>query len=95
VSENEDSGVTTTGIAVDPPLGSAHIVGNNLFITRNAIVNIKQQGMTGFDTHVDYGVTVPNIIGYPEHKRCLMMVRASWAVLVPPWRVANYFFTKM
>eukprot|EP01047_Picozoa_sp_COSAG01_P034226 COSAG01_NODE_2562_length_7452_cov_3.643139_1_plen_216_part_00 len=34
--------------------------------------------MTGFDTHVDYGVTVPNIIGYPEHKRCLMMVQEAW-----------------
>lgn len=29
-------------------------------------------------SHVDYTVTIPNAIGYPEHKRCLISVQECW-----------------
>lgn len=29
-------------------------------------------------SHVDYHVTIPNAIGYPEHKRCLINVQECW-----------------
>eukprot|EP01047_Picozoa_sp_COSAG01_P059980 COSAG01_NODE_7284_length_3271_cov_65.572194_1_plen_295_part_10 len=68
-------------VVVRPKLQRATLAtlgGGNAHITRNALVDIRERGLAGTDTHVDYGLTVPNIIGYPEHKRCLIQVQEAW-----------------
>eukprot|EP01047_Picozoa_sp_COSAG01_P059983 COSAG01_NODE_7284_length_3271_cov_65.572194_4_plen_289_part_01 len=68
-------------VVVRPKLQRATLAslgGGDAHITRNALVDIRERGLAGTDTHVDYGLTVPNIIGYPEHKRCLIQVQEAW-----------------
>ena len=37
---------------------------------------IEQQRFTKNEDHCNYTTSIPNIIGYPEHKRCLLQVQA-------------------
>jgi len=48
-------------------------------VRRNAHFEIRRPSMENSnDTHVNFSVSIPNIIGYPEHKRCLMQVQQAW-----------------
>ena len=59
--------------------GGAETVGRPYFVHRNVQFAIKRPVFTNStDTHVDYAATIPNIIGYPEHKRCLCQVQQAW-----------------
>lgn len=59
--------------------GGAEAVGRDYLVQRNAKLVVKRQDFRNTsDSHVNYGVTIPNIIGFPEHKRCLCQVQSAW-----------------
>lgn len=51
----------------------------NYVVRRNVRFDIRRPSLTNTgDTHVNFAVPIPNIIGYPEHKRCLLQVQQAW-----------------
>ena len=64
---------TKDAYGADNPAGK--IVTWNLFPATT--MTTTQNGFaTAAETHCNYNVTIPNTIGYPEHKRCLIQVQS-------------------
>ena len=65
------NGATDVDIAVAvPDLTNANI--NN--VTHRATFEIFDKGFSPGSSNVNFPVTIPNYIGYPEHQRCLVQV---------------------
>ena len=61
--------------AVEPVKSSGYVWTWNIFPLCAATGSSLEFANSG-DNHCNYEVTIPNIIGYPEHKRCLLQVQS-------------------
>ena len=80
IVDPEDGAITAGRIVLDPfnaPTQAEFAAGNNnVRIRKNSTFKIQDRQFVKAltDSHVNFEVTIPNIIGYPEHKRCLLQV---------------------
>jgi hypothetical protein len=82
ITDIEDQSATTAGqvhLTLDPFGVELSLETHAVVIRNNNVLSLKRRSFVRpADSHVDYGVTIPNIIGFPEHKRCLCQVQSAW-----------------
>ena len=73
-----DVGNNATVIKVLATNNAGVVVGRRYQLFRNAVFTVRRPTfMSATDSHVDFQVPVPNLIGFPEHKRCLLQVQSA------------------
>ena len=80
VIQSAETDAASTVVVIDSALdGGAETIGHQYYVDKNVRFTIQRPTFTTTtDNHVDYTTTIPNIIGFPEHKRCLCQVQSAW-----------------